>query len=94
MKVVIEHAHLKLWGRLFTLWGSYVVFCLIAGATLHPRLDEVLFVSTLPLWILVPYIAFCFFVALIKSWIVGFHNSRPIQPPLFGQGRLNRWRRT
>lgn len=94
MKVVIEHTHLKLWGRLFTLWGSYVVFCLIAGATLHPRLDEVLFVATLPLWILVPYILFCFIVAWIKLGLIRFHNSRPIQSSLFGERRLNRWRRS
>lgn len=48
-------------------WLAFVVFGLIVGWHLKPRPDEVLFVLTLPLWlVLLPYGVFCLGAAVLK----------------------------
>lgn len=56
-------------------------------------MDEFLFVLTLPLWILVPYIAGCFLVALIKLWAIRLHDPGPVQLGLIRNLRIDRRRR-
>jgi hypothetical protein len=43
--------------------------CLVAGWHLGPRWDEVLFLATLPLWVLVPYAVGCLGLAALRVWL-------------------------
>lgn len=73
MRISLNPSHVKLWGRYAYYFALYLVGCFLFGP--HARPDEVLFVVTLPLWFLVPYIVFCFMSALIKSWLIRHHRG-------------------
>ncbi len=74
MRISVNREPLKRLGRLLYMWMCYVALALILGFSLHPRPDEILFVSTLPLWVLVPYALFCLVGACIKSWLIRFQR--------------------
>lgn len=74
MRITLNPSHLKLWGKWAYYFVLYFILALIVGP--HARPDELLFVLTLPLWVLVPYIVFCFVVALIRSWSIRRHSGR------------------
>lgn len=87
MRITLNPSHLKLWGKYACYFGFYLLMCFILGP--HARPDEVVFVVTLPLWFLVPYIAFCFVVALIKSWLIrGHHRRRTVEIGLMPDVRI------
>lgn len=68
MKIFINRDHLAVWKRLAMMWGIYLVVCLLGALPITPRLDEFVFVSTLPLWLVVlPYGVFCLVVAIWKA---------------------------
>jgi hypothetical protein len=48
--------------------------CLVAGAALKPRPDEILFAVSLPLLVIVPYAAASILLALTKLWLVWLYN--------------------
>ena len=79
MLVLLNRDHINLWLRFLVGFAFYFASCVIFGAALHPRWDELLFVGTLPLWIIVPYAVFCFVAVLVKAWWLG---------PIRGQHRL------
>jgi hypothetical protein len=73
-------------------WLIFVGFCIVAGAHLKPRPDEILFVTTLPLWlVLAPYTVWCFIVAMLRAyWPVGLHDWLVRLPFLSGYKRLGK----
>ena len=71
MRITLNRSHIALWGRFLVGFACYFASCVIFGAALHPRWDELLFVGTLPLWIIVPYAAFCFVAVIVKAWWLG-----------------------
>ena len=68
LRIHLNKPHVERLAQFAVVWCIYLAFCLIAGWSLNPRLDEVIFVATLPLYVLVPYALFCFAAALIKLW--------------------------
>lgn len=81
MQIKLNVEHLFLWGRILTMWIVFVASIIILGWRYNPRADEVLFAMALPLFVIPPYVAFCFIVALLRAWIVGRYG-RPT--PAFG----------
>ena len=89
--VTINWAHVVLLGRFARWWGVYVVGCLILGWGLNPRLDEVLFVTFLPVPFVAAYAVLCLLVAWLRVLIMGgvgapaapyrTESSRPPAPP-------------
>lgn len=73
MQIKLNRDHLRLWGYFAYIFALYYVIGLIAGfATgIRPRPDEMLFIASLPLFVVVPYVAFCLIAAFVKSWLVG-----------------------
>jgi hypothetical protein len=74
MRVSLNGPHVVLWGRVIGLWIGYVGFCVLLGWSLHPRVDEIVFAVFLPAIVVLPYIAFCFAVAMLGAWIKGRHH--------------------
>lgn len=71
--VKLNRDHVRLWQRLAMLWGGFVLFGLVAGMHLNPRLDEITFIALLPLAVLVPYALICAALALIRLlWVPQF----------------------
>lgn len=66
----INWAHVAVWRRVLITYLGFVGFCLIAGAHLKPRPDEIAFMLVLPLWVIVPYTAGCLFLGTAKLWLV------------------------
>lgn len=66
-RLTLNVPHLRLWAGLAVGWAGFVLFALIAGSHLKPRIDEVLTVALLPLGILVPYVIGCLIVAVGKA---------------------------
>lgn len=70
MKLTLNKDHVAKWQRLAVAWLVFVLIGLIAGWHLKPRMDEFVFVLTLPLWaVLAPYAAWCLLAALLKSFL-------------------------
>lgn len=69
MQIGLNRPHLIRWIPVLGGWLAYVALALLLGAHLQPRLDEVLFVLTLPLWGIVPYAACCLAVAALRVWL-------------------------
>jgi len=65
-KVRLNQDHIKLWTHWAKIWLVYVSVIFVLGIRLHPRLDEVVFVTFLPLLVLVPYIALTFVMAATR----------------------------
>lgn len=78
--VSINRPHLLLWRRLAVGWLAYVGVGLVLGAALKPRPDEVAFVLTLPLVVIVPYALGCLALAGLKAylWPIRFQGLRLI----------------
>lgn len=78
-KVQLNREHVAAVRRLLWRWFLYVIFLVVIGWGYGPRLDEVLTVMFIvPLIVLVPYIAFCFVGAALKSlWPEGWHSWVP-----------------
>lgn len=72
--ISLNTPHLRLWGKWLAYFAVYFVFCLIFGP--HARPDELLFVLTLPLWVLVPYIVFCLIAAVFKLGLIRGKSRR------------------
>lgn len=67
--ITLNKQHVELWCGFAVLWGIFVGLALVLGWHLGPRPDEVLICATLPLWVLVPYVAFCLVSVLLKAWL-------------------------
>ena len=94
MRVVLNRPHIALWGRFLVGFACSFASCVIFGAALHPRWDELLFVGTLPLWIIVPYAAFCFVAVLVKAWWlgpIGLHHRLRLVGRLTRRDRSRNW---
>lgn len=66
-KITLNEPHLRKVGYYLLLYAIYFVYGLIAGWHLKPRADEIIFMLTLPLWILVPYTIGCLAVVAVKA---------------------------
>ena len=90
LSVSLNKPHLARLGIFAVWWAIYLTIALIAGWRLQPRGDEILFVATLPLWLLVPYAVACFAIALIKLWAARWNWWRPgvIQGGPFSRRRI------
>jgi len=69
----LNRPHLIRWTPLLVAWLAYVALALVLGAHLKPRLDEFLFVLSLPLWGIVPYAAWCLAVVALRAWLWPAH---------------------
>ena len=66
-RVEINRQHVGLWGALLAGWLAFVAFGLVIGWHLGPRLDEVLIILVLPLWLVViPYALLCLLIAVAR----------------------------
>lgn len=86
-KVTINRDHVVLWRRWLVMWCVFVAFLLVIGWHLKPRIDEFLFVLFLPVSVLIPYIAVCFFGAYARILWAEWNQSRL---RIFSRLRLNR----
>lgn len=78
MGIGIDWDHVRLWRRRLLGWAAFVAFLVVAGWGLGPRPDEVLFVLVVvPLAVLIPYVAGCLGLALLRLWLVGEKHGRP-----------------
>jgi hypothetical protein len=69
MKVSLNYSHMLVWRRYLVGWAAFVAFGIVAGWHLHPRLDEVVFMIALPLWIIVPYAVISLVAAMVRAWL-------------------------
>lgn len=70
-QLLINPDHVGTWIGLGLWWLCFVAFALVAGWHLGPRPDEVVFVLTLPLWmVLAPYVVFCLLATAMKAWLI------------------------
>lgn len=63
----LNHPHIALWRRALARWLLFVAALVVIGWYHSPRLDEVAFVASLPLVLLVPYVVFCLVASLAKA---------------------------
>lgn len=68
--------HIKLWVRGVAAYLVFVGVCLVLGANLHPRTDEILFAITLPAWVVGVYAIACGVAAFAKLRFVGWYQRR------------------
>ena len=74
-KINLNQDHIHLWKKMGGLWLIYMLFGLISGWHLQPRMDEIIFVLFLPIGIIIPYALACLIlVALKQLWTVRFHG--------------------
>lgn len=72
-KISLNTEHIRIWKRMLLYWLAFVVMGLITGWHLKPRPDEILFVLSMPAFIVIPYGLWCFAVAVARLlWPVGF----------------------
>ena len=88
--IKINRPHARLWRRYLMAWLAFVAFGLVIGAYLKPRADEIIFMVTLPLAIVVPYALLCLGVAAVRSLlppggVVAWRQRR------IGRQRTGRW---
>lgn len=86
-KIGLNTPHLIVWRRILIGWLAFVGFAVIAGWHLKPRIDELLFAVTLPIWLVVaPYAAYSLLAVVLRScWPVGF--DRLVKLPLFRRNK-------
>lgn len=83
-KITLNEPHIRRVGRCLLLYAIYFVYGLVAGWHLKPRSDEIIFMVTLPLWVLLPYTVGCLAIVTVKA-------LRPVRPQP-GAWRWNRRR--
>jgi hypothetical protein len=81
-RIEFNFDHVRVVRRLLWEWVWYILFLVVIGWGYGPRLDEVAFVMfVVPLCVLVPYIALCFALAVLKSlWPQRWQDSPPPPP--------------
>lgn len=67
--VRLNRPHVRLWQGLAVLWGAFVLFGLVVGAHLRPRMDEIVIVALLPLAVLIPYAVLSFLLTLLRVFL-------------------------
>lgn len=77
-KVLLNMAHVALWQRYAMYWLAYVAMAVVVGWSLGPKLEDVVFVTTLPLWGLIPYVAWCYAVAHLKMAVAVWRLRRKL----------------
>lgn len=86
----INWAHVAVWQRGLVMYAGFVVFCLIAGAHLGPRRDEILFAIVLPAWAIIPYAIISLAGAFLRLWLVRWKWQRRLIGALVANLRLRR----
>jgi hypothetical protein len=87
--VGINWKHVAVWQRGLVCYAVFVGVCLVLGAHLKPRPDEIIFALTLPLWAIIPYAAACLILAATRLWLVRGHNRRRLVRSLVAKLRAN-----
>ena len=76
---MINRGHIRLVGQLLVGWVAFVGFGLIIGWNLHPRIDEVVFVLSLPLFVVPAYAVLCLAAVGLKALVIGLQaRARPL----------------
>lgn len=84
----INWVHVAVWRRGLAMYAGFVLFCLIAGANLGPRPDEILFAVMLPAWAIIPYAIASLLVAVLRLWLVRWEWQRRLIGALVANLRL------
>lgn len=86
IKITVNEPHVVALKRALAGWLAFVGFGLIVGASKNPRPDEILFMITLPLIVIIPYAIWSVAIAALRvywpvswQWPIGLGLLRPDQ---------------
>lgn len=76
-RIELRKSEIDRWTAYLISFAIYYLVAVVIGWHLHPRWDELLFVASIPLWVIVPYAVFSLLIGVFRMlWTIWRHHPR------------------